>query len=111
MAHRKRKETKLQPSMLPGPAVPGCCLVSFHFLLAILCPQGVWVRSAVIEILILFMYSNLQGNHGGWHLGLVYYDLVIPTVCPILLEQLQIGQKLQRRWATYWNFKIKVNKM
>ena len=21
-----------QPSMLPGPAVPGCCLVSFHFL-------------------------------------------------------------------------------
>ena len=35
MAHRKRKETKQQPSMLPGPAVPGCCLVSFHFLWAI----------------------------------------------------------------------------
>ena len=32
MAHRKWKETKQQPSMLPGPAVPGCCLVSFHFL-------------------------------------------------------------------------------
>ena len=29
--HRKRKETKQQPSMLPGPAVPGCCLASFHF--------------------------------------------------------------------------------
>ena len=27
--------------MLPGPAVPGCCLVSFHFLWAILCPQAV----------------------------------------------------------------------
>ena len=31
MSHRKRRETKQQPSMLPGPAVPGCCLVSFHF--------------------------------------------------------------------------------
>ena len=27
--------------MLPGPAVLGCCLVSFHFLWAILCPQAV----------------------------------------------------------------------
>ena len=35
MAHRKWKEIKQQPSMLPGPAVPGCCLVSFHFLWAI----------------------------------------------------------------------------
>ena len=41
MAHRKWKETKQQPSMLPGPAVPGCSLVSFHFLWAILCPQAV----------------------------------------------------------------------
>ena len=32
IAHRKWKETKLHPSMLPGPAVPGSCLVSFHFL-------------------------------------------------------------------------------
>ena len=31
MSHRKRRETKQQPSMLPGPAVPGCCLVSFRF--------------------------------------------------------------------------------
>ena len=31
MAHRKRKEIKQQPSMLPGQAVPGSCLVSFHF--------------------------------------------------------------------------------
>ena len=41
LPHRKWKETKQQPSMLPGPAVPGCCLVSFHFLWAILCPQAV----------------------------------------------------------------------
>ena len=41
MAHRKWKETKHQPSLLPGPSVPGCSLVSFHFLWAILCPQAV----------------------------------------------------------------------
>ena len=35
MAHRKWTEFKQQPSMLPGSAVPGCCLVSFHFLWAI----------------------------------------------------------------------------
>ena len=32
MANRKWKETKQLPSMLPGPAVPGCCLVSLYFL-------------------------------------------------------------------------------
>ena len=32
MSHRKRRETKQQPSMLPGLAVPGCCLVSICFL-------------------------------------------------------------------------------
>ena len=35
MAHRKWKEIELQPSMLPGPAVPGSCLASFHFRWAI----------------------------------------------------------------------------
>ena len=32
MSQRKQRETKQQPNMLPGPAVPGCCLVSFCFL-------------------------------------------------------------------------------
>ena len=32
MSHRKLRETKQQPSMLPGPAVPGWCLVTFYFL-------------------------------------------------------------------------------
>ena len=41
MAHRKLEEVKQEPSMLPGPAVPGSCLISFHFLWAILCPQTV----------------------------------------------------------------------
>ena len=35
MARRKWKESKQQPSKLPGPAVSGYCLVSFHFLRAI----------------------------------------------------------------------------
>ena len=35
MSHRKWKKTKEQPSMLPGPALPGCCLISFNFLWAI----------------------------------------------------------------------------
>ena len=41
MAHRKWKQTKQKPSLLPGPAVPGCSSVYFHFLWAILCPQAV----------------------------------------------------------------------
>ena len=45
MANRKWKATKQLPSMLPGPAVPGCCLVYFHFLCAILCPQAVQAKS------------------------------------------------------------------
>ena len=32
MSHRKQRENKQHPSMLSGPAVPGCCLVSFCFL-------------------------------------------------------------------------------
>ena len=43
MAHRKWKETKQQPSMLPGPDVPGCSLIFFYFLWAIPCPQAVLV--------------------------------------------------------------------
>ena len=36
MANRKWKETKQLPSMLPGQAVPGYCLLSFYILWAIL---------------------------------------------------------------------------
>ena len=46
MVHRKWKETKQQPSMLPGLAVPGCCLVSVHILWAILS------TSTVLSILL-----------------------------------------------------------
>ena len=45
MAHRKWKESKQQPKMLPGPAVPGCCLVSFCFLCDIHSVQSYLARA------------------------------------------------------------------
>ena len=51
MAHRKLKEIKQEASMLPGPAVPGCCLVSFHFLWAILSTSTVPSLSFGLELL------------------------------------------------------------
>ena len=44
MSHRKWKETKQQPSMLLGAAVPGCCLVSFHILWVILSTSTIDIR-------------------------------------------------------------------
>ena len=44
IAHRKWKEIKQQPSLLPGPAVPGCRSVSFHILLAILSTSTVLLQ-------------------------------------------------------------------
>ena len=42
IAHRKWKESKLQPGTAgPGNRL-GCCLISFRFLWAILCPQAVY---------------------------------------------------------------------
>ena len=37
--------------MLPGPAVPGCSLVSFHFLWEILCPQAVTVLNFTVFLI------------------------------------------------------------
>ena len=44
MAHRQWKETKLQPSLLSGPAVPGCSLLSFHFLWAIMYVRRLYIQ-------------------------------------------------------------------
>ena len=54
MAHRKWREINQQPSMLPGTAVPGSCLVSFHILLAILSTSTVHDIHSML----------LGGNHG-----------------------------------------------
>ena len=55
LPHRKWNETKQQPSMLLGPAVTGCYLVSFHFLWAILWPH---------TVLHYFVTSNTNLNSG-----------------------------------------------
>ena len=44
MSHRKWRETKQQPSMLPGPAVPGCCLVYLCFLCNIYSIHSVYLN-------------------------------------------------------------------
>ena len=66
MAHRKWKDTKQQPSMLPGPAVPGSSLVSFHFLWAILCPQAVLPLSRnILTSWEMSEMSPIDSVHGG----------------------------------------------
>ena len=49
MLHRKQRETKQQPSMLPSPAVSGCCLVSFCFLCDIH-----FIHSVSVNLLSMF---------------------------------------------------------
>ena len=51
----KWKEIKQQPNILPGPTVPCSCLVSFHFLWAILSTSTVyqiflWIPSPIFDM-------------------------------------------------------------
>ena len=48
MAYRKWKEIKVQPGTAGPGNMPGCSLVSFHFLWAILCPQAVNEHSKIV---------------------------------------------------------------
>ena len=50
MAHRKWKETKQQPGTAGPDNMLGCCLVSFHFLWAILCWQAVVSYHSIIVV-------------------------------------------------------------
>ena len=60
MAHRKWKETKQLPSMLPGPAVPGSWLVSFHILWAILSTSTV----QSIKIFRSLIFEQVSQSYG-----------------------------------------------
>ena len=60
MAHRKWKEQ--QPSMLPGPAVPGCGLVSFNFLRPILSTSTVGTVGYLNLYLLLLLHPTILGR-------------------------------------------------
>ena len=64
MVHRNWKETKQHPSMLPGPAVPGCSLVYFHILWAILSTSTVDIHISKAIPGMEFL-SHLNGIK--WH--------------------------------------------
>ena len=50
LLRRQWEKIKQQPSMLPCPAVPGCCLVSFHFLWGKLSTRTVLLVEVLIKI-------------------------------------------------------------
>ena len=97
MAHRKWKETKLQPGTAGPGNMPGSCLTSFHFLWAILCPQAVQcvplIRSLnktvdLISGMHCITIKLIENDHlavlhrlAREHLEEVGYDLNMKAVC------------------------------
>ena len=78
LPHRKWKYIKQQPSTLPGPAVPGCCLVSFHFLWGKLSTRTVvlTLKPRIVAIvhtvhtlfcLTLYLVATLTGGKVGFY--------------------------------------------
>ena len=61
-------------------------------------------RSAKIKVnptqLSEHMDNPVQCDHGGQQLRFVDYDLVVTTICPIVLGQPEIGQIWHSSWAT-----------
>ena len=62
LPHRKWKETKQQPGTAGPGNMLGCCLVSFHFLSAILCPQAVieYVAHMICMVNLIVLSYNYQ---------------------------------------------------
>ena len=58
MSHRKQREMKQQPSMLPGPAVPGCCWISLHFLF------GKLSTRTVLQLKVHAQHYTYQNGQG-----------------------------------------------
>ena len=88
MAHRKWKKNKQQPSMLPGSAVPGSCLASFHFLWAIhpICPVLRWkVKTRLREhVSWLPLAAGASSHKPRLHLLAEYCMYVIRCWCCLL---------------------------
>ena len=81
MSHRKWRETKQQPIMLPGPAVPGCCLVSFCFLVDIHSILSVYQ----IDILQAYFLVVLGSSKWTQHFGLSYSSFLEQRGLPYLI--------------------------
>ena len=68
-----KKVSNKQPSMLPGPAVPGCCLISFHFLWAIHPIRPVQKDcnpfSELGKILFAKLCTYLPSSRNPWSIG------------------------------------------
>ena len=69
MAHRIRKETKQEPCTAGPGNMLGCCLVSFHFLWAILSTSTVQGVYSVVELFIWCqqtVFCDQVGHPVGW---------------------------------------------
>ena len=64
MAHRKWRETKLHPGTAGPGSMLGCCLIYFHFLWAILCPQTVeqYITGIAQQDLVGTKLQNFPAN-------------------------------------------------
>ena len=97
MAHRKWNETKQQPSMLTGPAVPGCCLVSFHILWAILCPQAVMTHfTGASSGLFCYFFLSFGGNFAGGGGGSFFMAGRVARALPFARENISLSSFLAR---------------
>ena len=114
MAHRKWKEIKQQPSMLPGPDVPVCCLVYFHFMRAIYpihpvelvedCPR----RQHVLCVR-LHLYACVSGLYIAlcvpWLINVDYLSSCGPTGGPVHKSRIEIElESLKLKFEMHKNF-------
>ena len=87
MAHRKWKEIKQQPGTAGPGSMLGCCLVPFHFLWAILCPQAVEHTKLSSGCASEALDRLLRASSG--KVPLVSFKLHV-TLCPDLNAQITV---------------------
>ena len=75
MLHRKLRETKQQPSMVPGPAVPGCCLVSLRSLCNIHSIHSVDRKLTLSVRTLRFKWVKMPR----WNYNISLYFFQLPT--------------------------------
>ena len=115
LPHRKWKETKQQSGMLPGPAVPGCCLVSFHFLWGKLSTRTVYqcapfpppcryLASTCEGVSFLFLCQKMLTLMAIEGEGLYFGRVAFPTEFTLLFQYQH--KTLAPDYSTIWYFKF-----